>query len=391
MTRDNKTLCRIVELFNVFPDAVVEPVITIFQNKSSGNEPFTSICLPRKVKLSSTFLNEGIETTFVQTDLKRDEKLLFNYRSSKEQTEVFEKIKNNKVLDTFFSVMVGAKPYQVGKGIPHQTKNTLKTKPFTGFVQEDDLWKPYMRGRTISRCTNKWASTKEYIKYGEWLAEPRDLEVFAGEKLFVRQTGDELIATYDKGNVSNNTLHSIYKKENNNSLSLLYLLGLMNSSLLNWYYQIENYLEVGKPMAEVKANALKRLPLAIGSDLQCQVIEENASMLLNICQKRYDSKLKFLDYIINAYEPKKISEKLENFEQLSFKEFLNELKKQKVKLTASQQMELLSLFNEQTNMIQDMTIKINSIHEKLDEKVFEIYNILPKEVDIIKDGITINI
>ena len=52
--------------------------------------------------------------------------------------------------------------------------------------------------------------------------------------------------------------------------------------------------------------------------------------------------------------------------------FLNELKKQKVKLTASQQMELLSLFNEQTNMIQDMTIKINSIHEKLDEKVFEI-------------------
>ena len=77
--------------------------------------------------------------------------------------------------------------------------------------------------------------------------------------------------------------------------------------------------------------------------------------------------------------------------ELSFKEFLNELKKQKVKLTASQQMELLSLFNEQTNMIQDMTIKINSIHEKLDEKVFEIYNILTKEIDIIKDEITIKL
>lgn len=387
----NKTLCRIVELFNVFPNAVVEPVITIFQNKLPQNEEFTSVCLPRKIKLSSTFLNEGIENKFIQSDLKRDEKLLFNYRSSKEQTVLFEKIKNNVILDSLFHVMTGAKPYQVGKGVPKQTKETVKNKPYTGFVQIDEYWKPYMRGRTIGRCVNKWANTKEFIKYGEWLAEPRNPEVFANEKLFVRQTGDQLITTYDKGNVSNDTLYSIYPKDSNSSMSLLYLLGVMNSSVLNWYYQSENYLEVGKPMAQVKANALKRLPIAIGNCLQCQEVENSTKLLLQYSQKRYDAKLSFVNYLIKVYEPKKISEKLEDFEALSFKEFLDELKKQKVKLTAAQQMELLSLYDEQKSKIQNMSKEINKIHSALDEKVFKIYNISKSEADTIKSSIVVEL
>lgn len=52
-----------------------------------------------------------------------------------------------------------------------------------------------MRGRTIGRFTNRWKISGEYIKYGRWLAEPRNPDVFAGEKIFIRQTGDSLIAT----------------------------------------------------------------------------------------------------------------------------------------------------------------------------------------------------
>ena len=116
-----------------------------------------------------------------------------------------------------------------------------------------------MRGRVVERYFNSWNSYGEYIKYGEWLAEPRSEEVFMGEKLFIRQTGDSLIATYDKGNVSNNTLHSIYPLDTNESVSLYYLLGVINSKLLNWYYKIVNYLEVGKQMAEVKGDIYSQI------------------------------------------------------------------------------------------------------------------------------------
>lgn len=62
---DNYTMCKIVEVYNVFPTAVVEPVITIFRKKKPTTEVFSSICIPRKTKLTSTFLNEGMESEFI--------------------------------------------------------------------------------------------------------------------------------------------------------------------------------------------------------------------------------------------------------------------------------------------------------------------------------------
>ncbi len=370
---DNNTLCRIVEVYNVFPDAIVEPVITVFKKKPPINEEFTSICIPRKIRLTSTFLNEGIEASFIQSDIKRDIHYIFNYRSSKEDQAVCDEMKKAARLDTMFDVMTGAKPYQVGKGMPPQTREIVSNKPFTGFEKIDNLWLPYMRGRIIDRYTNKWKETKEYIKYGEWLAEPRSPEVFKGKKLFIRQTGDSLIATYDEGNVSNNTLHSIYPLEDT-GISLYYLLGIINSRLLNWYYQIVNYLEIGKPMAEVKGIYIKKLPIAIGDDVQIKSVEGLVKKLLDICQRQFDIKNSFIHYITKTYEPKKITERLADFEGLSFKEFIDELKKVKVKLTATQQKDLLVLYEDTVNEMVEMENQINSLKNSLDYVVFDIYN-----------------
>lgn len=379
------TVCRIVELFNVFPSAVVEPVITVFRKAAPSNEVFSSICLPRKAKLSSTFLNEGVETEFVQTDLRKNEKLVFNYRSSKEDQLICEEMSKNPKLESLFDLMTGAKPYQVGKGTPPQTREIVDAKPFTGTTKKDDTWLPYMRGRCIDRFVNQWELNKEYIQYGEWLAEPRTKSVFEGEKVFVRQTGDQLIASFDKGNVSNDTLYSIFPKPNNKSVDLYYLLGLLNSTLLNWYYRIENYLEVGKPMAQVKAHAVKRLPIAVSS----RPIGDITIELLNLCYQRFEKKLNFINYLRSAYEPQNTSERIASFEQLSFKDFCAELKKQKVKLSASEQMSLLPLFKETTKEIAEITTRINKLQTKLDEEVFSIYGIDPTFAARIKSEITI--
>ena len=161
---DNNTLLKIVEVYNVFPTATV---VTVFRKKIPLNEEFTSICVPRKTKLTSTFLNNGVIATFRQADLKKDSQYIFNYRNSKKDQAISEKMRCFPRLDTLFDVMTGAKTYQVGKGFPPQTKETVKEKPFTGFKKIDDTWKPYMRGRVIERYTNLWQSYGEYIKYGE--------------------------------------------------------------------------------------------------------------------------------------------------------------------------------------------------------------------------------
>jgi hypothetical protein len=151
--------------------------------------------------------------------------------------------------------------------------------------------------------------------------------------------------------------------------------------LLNWYYQIENYLEVGKAMAQVKAIFVKRLPIAIGTDEQIKSVETAVSKLLEICQSKYDKKYSFIHYIQKTYEPKKITEKLEDFELLSYKEFTDELGKQKVKLTATQKMELLELYENTIEAVKDIDRQIELEINTLDKVVLDIYKI-PKETAV---------
>ena len=75
------------------------------------------------------------------------------------------------------------------------------------------------------------------------------------------------------------------------------------------------------------------------------------------------------------YSPKKVTEKLEAFDTISFKEFVDELKKQKVKLSASQQMDLLTLFDEQKSAINSISTQIAVVQASLDDLVFAIYQI----------------
>jgi hypothetical protein len=160
-------------------------------------------------------------------------------------------------------------------------------------------------------------------------------------------------------------------------------LGILNSTLINWYYQKVNYLEIGKPMAEVKGIYIKKIPVAIGMDEQRAIVEQYVKDLLHLCQLRYNEKNDFIHYIIETYEPKKLSEKLMDFELLSFKDFLEELRKAKVKLTASMQKDLIIVYDEFVDSVSRFTKQIEMKKEELDNVVFNIYNIPNEDKEFI--------
>ena len=382
------TLIKIVEVYNVFPNAVVEPLITVYQKKESTNEEFEIILIPRKTALSSTFIADGIHTTKSQCDLRKNDNLIFNYKIDDSKEHIVDAIKaKTSPLSEYYYVFNGAKPYEVGKGIPPQTKEMTKNKVYNGYTKIDDSWIPYMRGKRIQRFTTMWDG--EYIKYGENLAAPRNPQVFFREKIFIRQTGDTIIAQIDDGNVANNTLHVIYAKSEQNQNK--YLLGLLNSTLMSWFYQATHPLEVGKPMAEVKKNFVEELPIIVGGAEQIESLNAIVEGILTLCQKRYGEKRRFIEYLDSAFEPKSITEKLEGFEELSFKEFCAELKKQKVKLSAAAQMELLPLFDQKKTAIAALTTQIRTLQAQLDDEVFAIYGISPADAEQIRNEMLIEI
>lgn len=381
---DNYKLEQLIELYDVFPDAVVEPIISIYKNTTPhSSDEFDVICIPRKVKLNSNFIQNGIKTTFSQIDLKKNKGYLFNYHETEIEKKISNKIMENSMpLSKYLNVTTGIKPYQTNKGLPKQTKEIVKTKPFNGFRKLDDTWKPYMKGENIDKYIDKWDG--EYIKYGEWLAEPRNEKIFNNEKIFIRQTSDTLIATYDDtGKIGKNTLHCIYKKDTESNIDIKFILGLINSKLLNWKFQHDNFHIVGKPLAETKVAYVNRLPIIYPENTNLYTIKVDQLLIKN--QKKYNIIKDFIEFIELSYSPKKVSGKLWEFYKLEYSEFINELKRQKVKLTETMKFELFNLFKKQKKEIEHIDREINCIYEELDNLIYKLYNLTEEEIDIIKN------
>jgi len=379
---DDYTLLDIVELFNVFPSAVVEPSITVFKNrKPLDHDKLQVILLPRKTDFTSTFITDGIITEFNQKEVKGQESYVFNFRRTPTEKNLRQKIEDlSRPLGEYFSTMYGVQLYGVGKGYPPQTKEIVEGNPFFGYEKFDDLWKPIIEGKMIHRFTCTWEDT--FVKYGEWLARPTVAEVYAKPKLVIRQAGDYPIATYDdSGIICKNTIYCIYPKQDNNSVDLKYLLGIINSSLMKWVFRTDYFQMVGKPFAKILGVYIERFPIVVAPDQQ--PIISLVDVLLEKCQFRFNKSKEFTDFISGKFKPTKISEKLSNFYTLDFNGFLAELKKQKVKLTMQQEMELMKLFSENAKELNAISKQIETLDSQLDEAVFILYGMTSEECEII--------
>lgn len=88
-----------------------------------------------------------------------------------------------------------------------------------------------------------------------------DKEIIEKPKILVRQTGDSLIAAIDKNKYYHlNNVHSLALKNKNGKMSLELLCALLNSSLINYYYEITS-MEKGRPMAQVDIETLEFIPI----------------------------------------------------------------------------------------------------------------------------------
>lgn len=174
----------------------------------------------------------------------------------------------------------GVKPFEKGKGTPPQTADTMRDKPFVAegcSKPAGQNWMPLLRGSLIHRYVTFW-NNDSWIQYGPWLAAPRASFIFeAPEKLFVRQTGDSIIATHGiAGFVARDNLHIILPKKGTN---LLFVLGILNSACVGFVYSFINP-EKGEALAQVKKNHVEEIPIPNATASQQKPIIEAVKAIL---------------------------------------------------------------------------------------------------------------
>ncbi|MCC6384315.1 MAG: N-6 DNA methylase [Bacteroidia bacterium] len=272
----------------VFPTVTVDTEIVILSNeKEKNNEVKITV-----VEKGNSLLNDKHTIiTHNQKEWIAANGDVVNIFQSESDKILFRKIlKNTKPLVEYFIINVGIKPYQVGKGKPKQKKQDVEERIFDSNKKENKLFRKYLRGKDIYRYVIS-PLEERYLKFGEWLAEPRPAANFdAPEKIFMRQTGDSLIGTLDtKQFLCLNNMHVLVPKETNKP-DVRYFLGLINSTLLNWYYQTLNP-EKGEALAEVKKSNVAQLPIKLPDSKNQNEIEKLVNQLLQLNKEKAETKL----------------------------------------------------------------------------------------------------
>ena len=250
---------QVVHFMNpVFPAAIVDTQIVILSVPVSRSN-LIDIYLSSNCTLENK-MNIVSSHTQNQDGWKKRANSVINIFLSEDELDLFSKIQNHKnPLGDVVNLAVGIKPYQKGKGTPKQTSEDVKGRIYDSAKKHDALYRQIIRGKDIARYSVAPTETR-YIKYGIWLAEPRPKARFESPlKIVMRQTGDSLVAAYDTNRfLCMNNMHVLTPSEDMQGLSMLYILGLINSGMLNWYYQCLNP-EKGEILAEVKRTNVARL------------------------------------------------------------------------------------------------------------------------------------
>jgi hypothetical protein len=367
----------------VFEDATVETDVYILQNKKPENNSVFELSIIDK---NNNIIKQIIE----QQKWIALEGAPVNIYETPEVSKIKEKFSVLKQLGEIAQIVQGTKPFQKGKGNPPQTDEVLKVQPYVAETKINASFIPLLRGSLINKYANYW-NQNYWISYGDWLAEPRYSAKFeANEKIIIRQTGDSLIATYDNQQfIVRDNLYVI--RDDNNQISIKGLLAVINSKLLTWYYQKVINSEVGKTMAQVKRGHLLLLPVI---DDSLNILEPFADRMLSLSADLQTKRQRFLKRLTDNFtvttnkgiNPLVITGALEHFDELDFKQFLAELKKQKITLTLKQQDEWEEYFNEYKTECSALANQIQTTDREIDRMVYGLYGLTEEEIEVVEGG-----
>ena len=124
--------------------------------------------------------------------------------------------------------------------------------------KNSNAFKPILRGKDIGRFSK--CNPNLYIHYGSHLACPRQSYIFEQPKILIREAGAKITATYDENNFY--IMSSLYNAILiNKSYDLKYILGIINSSLIQFVMNKLTFEKTAGAFTKAKIYHYYNLPI----------------------------------------------------------------------------------------------------------------------------------
>ena len=272
---DTCNIMQIVELgTGVFEGVTASTIILLLQKNSDSNSR-------NKNKIKIVFgINQGIEETINQKDFLNNTSYTFNITTDSSSQGIFEKMnKKAKILGDITTIHAG------GIATGPNKKEMISEKPLT------DTYKPMLEGKDIKPFYPNFSD--KYIRYEKKLLyRARDENIFLTKEKLVTQRisggTKPIVVSYDNTKkYTFNSTNTILQKDK--SFSLKYIVALLNSDLLNYFYS-NKFSNKSNLTVNISKTFLEQLPIKIVDEATQSKISNLADKLIALYKELYSFK-----------------------------------------------------------------------------------------------------
>ena len=266
-----------------------------------------------------------------------------------------------------------------GKTIPYEENEMREQFPLTY-----EYLLPFK-----SELVDKKIRYKTNEKYWYALHRSREITMFETPKIITAEISFGCNMTYDTKNLYHNTQsYTIIFDKEHEEKALSYLT-ILNSKVL-WFFlaQTGNILRGGYFRFKTKYLEPFHLPDLTSPENQdiAERLNVFANQMLSLNSQLQDKRSRFQRRLSDNLEGVKMTTALQQFDQMDFKGFVAELKKQKIKLSLVQQDEWEEYFSQCVAECQALSAQIKATDEEIDNKVFDLYGLTEEERKIVMDA-----
>ncbi|GHF16604.1 type II endonuclease-methyltransferasefusion protein [Kordiimonas sediminis] len=322
-----------------------------------------------------------------QEEWKKIESYIFDLQSSGAELETIKKIEAHAPLSNFYEVKAGLQAYEKGKGTPKQTARDVKDHIYDYDHKYDEDTFKYLEGKDVLRYDVSWSG--KWLRYGKWLSQPRDISMFSGPRVLIREiTGKYpklLQATYVEGTFLNNkSIINILALDNDYLLK--FVLCILNSSLMGFYHSRRAVKGNRSMFPKAVIKDVNNYPIP-RTDIKRQTKFVNkANSIIKNNEMLNSTREKLGRLIKSEFRIDRMSKKLEIWYELSFFDFIAELEKsiKPAKLSLSQKSEWMEYFEKEKARVLDIKSEIDQTDCEIDKMVYELYGLTTEDIKLIE-------
>jgi type I restriction-modification system DNA methylase subunit len=213
---------------------------------------------------------------------------------------------------------------------------------------------------------------------------PKNLDKFDSPKIMTREISLGCNMTYDeKGEIYHNTKVYSFVKNPKFKIGDKFYLSILNSKLM-WFFLKNTGSEYSGGFYVFKTNYLKPFPLPEIPD-NAQSFIDKADEMLSLNKELQDINGKLLRTLERKFDLTDPSKNLQNWQNLTYKEFIKELGKKKIKLALADEAEWEDYFLAEQAQAQALQTKIAQTDKEIDNMVYQLYGLTDDEIKIIEN------